>query len=380
MKLTSLNTLPVNASNNKALYKPQFASNPVANTVKALAGGVTGLGLNAVVSQAPRVLSQTSIENSDLLYNAASRFLTLPQWFEKTVLVPLQKNPKANPIRLKLANVATVFLDHDYVKRISMFNWGKVAIRPPLGSLGLIIYLGAMPSRLYAASLRPDTDKGEYLDIIIRDLVSISAFVFWLDPMRKFTANMFKHFGRSNTLSYKNEIFSYNEMDTLYRLTHPNRLLSLVSRRSRHKRVVAALETTLKNKNFVALMKQKPEIARNVEAFTAVFKQMRGFIVKDMDNNYEKVHGHPELRKLANKGYDLAQKIETGIINYLKKNAGTKIGHIPSFKNAFAAAGSQGRLWIDLISFAAVTAFLGFGVTWFNEWFTAWRTGEKKNV
>jgi hypothetical protein len=323
------------------------------------------------------------------MHRAASGFLSIHENFMASTVNKMleSKSPMTKRAGGALKVLSNSLLTHDFSKRVPMFNWGKVAVRPPLGALGISFYLGIIPSRLYAATKRPDTDPGEYLDIIIRDVLSISAFVYALEPCRNFVGNILEKRTGLKFMEH-GEAMGYGSIDDLYRVTHPNRLLQLVSNPANHKGVRTVLRAMGNNKYLNAFYKEEPQVLKQFDQFKGLMNAMMEDVQRrKLGGQFGKVLNDPALRQMAKDGYGMVNQMESRLQNRFFSQAGdlAKKGvrirdlyKVPTFKNMFAMAANASRVWIDVAGFAIVIGFLGFGVTKFNEWYTEMRENKRR--
>lgn len=324
-------------------------------------------------------------------YTIAKNFLALDTFIEQKYLKTLlhSKNGFLKSTGNILNTVSQALFKYDFQKRIPFFNMGKIAIEPPKGAFGSILYLGIIPSRLYAASLRPNVDKGEYIDILIRDLVGITAFVFMLGPLRNYFA---KYLGKStglNLLNSENRALGYSELVNMYRINHPNRLIYIASDRRNYRGMMSAMKQLNEHTVVQQLKKMSPD-------FKQRYSEMRDFMLQFIDemtkrgyskNQFHQATKDPEIRTLANKGYkmmmalerDLQREIYSPVANIGKLGLKfSKLYQAPSVSRVFAQFACGKRVWVDVLGFALTIAFMGYGLTAFNEWYTNYRRGNQK--
>lgn len=329
-------------------------------------------------------LAQKAPQQCGSLYRAASQFLTMDSRFEDFLVKPLLKSDNLQTKRFGafLEVLGKSFLPQDFAKRTPLFNWGKVGVRPPNGAMGITLYFGIIPSRMYAATKRPDIDKGEYLDILIRDVTGITFFLYALEPIRNFIGRALEK-RRGIKFMQHGEALSYDALDDMYRVTHPNRLLQLARKPENHKGVRRALDYMANNRYMKAFLQ---EDAVAMDQFTR-FKQVIGDMMKTVSKDkglqkHSAIMNHAGMRDLAKEGYQLLHQLEHlaneryfGAARHVSARGlrVSGLSQVPSFKNMFARVAVGSRVGIDFAGFAIVTIFLGWGITRFNEWFTEYR-------
>ena len=327
-------------------------------------------------------------------YQFAKNYLALDAFLERTLLKPLLNSPYSivNTTGKVLNTISTHLLKYDFQARVSVMKWGKIAIRPPIGAFSTVLYLGIIPSRLYAASLRPNIDKGEYLDILIRDLLGITAFVFLLDPARN---NFAKFLGKSSGLVLTKpdgQAYGYSELVNLYRLNHPNRLIYITSERKNIRGIHTAFKQLEAHSIIRKLCSINPAFKKSLHQFRDSMFEMTNEMSRfgrqaDQSTIFQKALKDPKIQDMAQKGYKMAISLERELHQQIYSPV-THIGKLglkfnklyqtPSVSRVFAQFACNKRVLIDVLGFTLTIAILGWGLTAFNEWYTNFRRGGQK--
>jgi hypothetical protein len=246
--------------------------------------------------------------------------------------------------------------DYQQMEKIPLL--GRAIVSPPLGAMAVALYLFGLGSRWGFALKRAHGDYRELRDISIRDILTFSVVLFALKPMVRATSKLIqksigiqlvqkaikhpmpdkrflgqlKNSPIGEFLLGKEEVFSHSSLEKIYTISSPNRLKTILLNHVSPRGVKKAIEEFSKTQN---------------SEHQALLKEFQTHLEEAMKAKGVAVNPHVE------QALNLVEKLET-------------IGAKKIFTNYAQSNWAKP----NLLSFLVVGGILGFGIPWFNIWFT----------
>jgi hypothetical protein len=319
------------------------------------------------------LVKPSTLENS--LFKPAEKFLTMAQRSEKYFDTFIKNHPN-NPIAKLIGsigkNALPKILAQDYHEVASLPKLGRVVVEPPIGALVVLLFGFALSGRLFNAVARAaDGDRRELRDILFRDIPTFTLILFALNPMVRLMSQRLEKL-KGIQLVQNGKVFGYSELDNIYRVDSANRLKSILAKPQNTKGVLNAIDNSMKN----------PHLSPALKSMLGKYKDAVQDAIKIATN---KGAHSPEFEKAAHKAYKMLNVMEISREGYLKQigngqaTATSKLiqkfttdfnNKVPTFNKMFSSYAKSSRVWANAVAFGIVIGLLGFGVTWFNKWFT----------
>jgi hypothetical protein len=339
--------------------------------------------INATQPSTPVAVHSRPTQKGNWFYTQAAKAYQRPvDWKEKADTMTLQAKSetsllsrtwgrfKANVLRL-----AAMWMEYDYSRQSSV-HLGRLRFKvatPPVGALMLMLYVCTIPPRMYQAYRRgkKENDRREVYDVMRRDIISVTVFIFGLNVLKKVLGKRFQKHYHVNLFDDKTgEMLSYSQFSN-YRLNSLQRLKGILNEGNEkglhraidglHDHRLAELSGDHRLKEALSTLKESmvqlcqmkadaPQRDKQIEALYQALQSaetIRQQVQKDV------------LKSDRKHGAKLAEKLNEPIPNVLETYA--KHSRLPS----------------DMISFGLVAVLLGWFPVWFNKTWNQWQYDRK---
>jgi hypothetical protein len=267
---------------------------------------------------------------------------------------------KANTIRF-----AAMWTEHDY-DRQSEVHVGRVRFKvpnPPMGALLAMLYVATIPFRAYQAYRRgkKEHDYREVGDVIRRDVISVTVFVFGLGILKKILAKRFQRHFKVNLLDKKTDnVLTYSQFSN-YRINSLHTLKGILKEGNDeglhrainrlHDHQVAKLNGDHRLEEAIGILKAEMSDLTKLGEHAPQRNQQIETVYKAMQAaEATRIQVRAEVLQQSSKnGVKLAEQLKEPIPNALETYA--KHARLPS----------------DMISFGMVAGLLGWFPVWFNK-------------
>ncbi len=324
----------------------------------------------------------------DWFYRVANQFLTMAPKVQKlNPLGFLRRIPGGETVNNLAKGFITRLADHDYREVASPGIFGRVLVEPPQGALFAILYLFTISGRLkHALNRAVGGDSRELRDIMIRDIPSITIFLYGLNPAMNAMSKGLEKIGGLR-LSPKGVFNSYKyfQLDEMYTLHGHNQLQALMSDGFNEKGVAKAIAGVRNNKFLRGEPMVQNVLAQFEESLMAGFKISKGAgfdaanpaHLAQLEQHAKRAFGHLNyLEQLRHQQYlNPTHQLESTIGSssfkrFIGRFRGGLESAIPSFRKMFTTHAQSYRVGVSAFGYAIIIGLLGYGVTAFNKWYT----------
>lgn len=313
----------------------------------------------------PRFGSHTpAMTMQDPVFSVSSRALGASSYFTKTTRPGW------------LGWVLSTLANHDYKEMAKLPGLGRVVAEPPIGAMVFLLYACTMVGRLSFAKKRADEgDLREMRDILVRDMTTFPLLLFLYKPMIAWMSKWLEK-QQGIRLTQGKQIFSYSELDDIYRVLGPDRLKAIVADPRNHEGIRHAIDHAMQNKHLPGHLK------------ASTLRQLRlkmENVLEVASKNKPRAEILKELDEPVKQAYNLIEKLESfrkTHMAHLRKSAAVQSpkdvekamklfkSNIPAFRDIFSNYARGVRVWSNATAFLIVCGLLGIGVPAFNKWFT----------
>ena len=324
----------------------------------------------------------------DWFYRLSNQFLTMAPKVEKlNPLGFLRRLPGGETVNNLAKGFLTRLADHDYREVASPGIFGRVLVEPPQGALFAILYLFTISGRLkHALNRAVGGDSRELRDIMIRDIPSITIFLYGLNPAMNAMSKGLEKMGGLR-LSPKGVFNSYKyfQLDEMYTVHGPNQLQAMMADGFNEKGVAKAIAGVRRNKFLNGEPQFQNVLTQFEEALMKGFKitKSAGFDAANpahlaqLDVHAKQAFQHLNfLEGMRQTAFlEPTHKLESAMgSNVFKRTISRFRGGIesviPSFRKMFTTHAQMGRVGVSAFGYAIIIGLLGYGVTAFNKWYT----------
>ncbi len=273
------------------------------------------------------------------------------------------------------------FFGQGYFQRLFSMDFQEVPFLPKIGHFGAEIPLGVMLVLAYgfmvggrvqhALKRASNGDKREVRDIIFRDIPTITILIMGFPILlRVLTRGLIEPI-RGIQMMNTQSLFKYSELENMYRVLDSNRLVSLLKNKQNHKGLIQAIDKVMGNRSLSGVSRGLlNRFKRRIE---------EGIKLVKTSNNPK------QLEDIAKQAFGFLKRLDADRAKYLKSlGAGNTTASkgllgkltswfsqtLPPFNEMFSRYAKNSRVWGDAAAFAISIGVLGYGITWFNQWYT----------
>jgi|GEM_PF-2857653 len=270
-----------------------------------------------------------------------------------------------NKVKAGALRFAALCSEHDY-DRQSEVNLGKIRFKvpnPPKGALMLMLYLATIPPRMYQAYRRGKKDKDyrEVGDVMRRDIISVTVFLFGLTVLKKILAKQFQKLFKVNLLDKKsNKVLSYSQFAN-YRINSLSTLKGILDEGNEEglRRAINKLHDHKLSKvtGDHRLSTALGQLRQNMYEL----RQTR-FNDPSREGRVEAVYNAMQEAEAVRK------KVRADVLQYNTKHSVQLAEELSQpVTHALETYAKYARLPSDMISFGFVAVLLGWFPVWFNK-------------
>jgi len=260
---------------------------------------------------------------------------------------------------------AALCAEHDY-DRQSEVNLGKIRFKvpnPPKGALMLMLYLATIPPRMYQAYRRgkKDNDYREVGDVMRRDIISVTVFLFGLTVLKKILAKQFQKLFKINLLDKKSDkVLSYSQFAN-YRINSLSTLKGILDEGNEEglRRAINRL-----NDHKLAKLTGDHRLSNALEQLRKRMYELRQTRLNDSsrEGRIESVYNAMQEAEAVRK------KVRADVLQYKTKHSVRLADELSEpITHALEVYAKYARLPSDMISFGFVAVLLGWFPVWFNK-------------
>ena len=358
-------------------YNQMGFSNPGSGPRFGLAPGAT-----------PLMQEMGQAAQKDWFYRIANQFLTMAPKVQKwNPLGFLRRLPGGETANGLAKGFITRLADHDYREVASPGIFGSVLVEPPQGALFAILYLFTISGRLkHALNRAVGGDSRELRDIMIRDIPSITIFLYGLNPAMNAMSKGLEKIGGLR-LSPKGvfNAYKYFQLDEMYTVHGPNQLQSLMADGFNEKGVAKAIAGVRRNSYLRGEPAMQNALTQFENALMAGFKVSKGagfdaanpIHLAQLDLHAKQAFQHLNFmeqmraQSLLNPTHQLESSLGSSAVKRaISRFRGGLESAVPSFRKMFTTHAQMGRVGVSAFGYAIIIGLLGYGVTAFNKWYT----------
>lgn len=288
-----------------------------------------------------------------------------------------------NGIVRQIGNFFKTVFDYDYRQFFQLNFKDKIRFlisEPPIGALMFLLFPATIIPRLLRAQERgkKNNDNREFADILRRDLLTITTFLFMLNPLLNLLNKIKQKTSGLQLVDEKtNKTLNYFQFRN-YEITGPHILEALLksnSGKGLEKALVETVDRTLltlpDGEKLLSLTMQDVKSGKVQNDFTKKLIELKQGI-------RELVAAHArggDIKAESQRVFKLVEKCNIAVnkvIEDLQNNNASKdlikqaMKHKDAFKDAVVNRAKRGRLPQDLLGLALVVLAIGWFPTWFN--------------
>lgn len=296
-------------------------------------------------------------------------YLTWPERIGAFISKPGRSPWIGKPLKFLMEKCRLFDFDYRELARLPFF--GKVVAEIPRGALSLVLFGFTLPGRLkHAIDRAIGGDKRELRDIACRDLPTFVIILYALPIMVSAMCKRLQKRHGIQLVQNGDQVIPYSQLKNMYQILDANRIKSILLNPDNHKGISKAIERTQ------AIKTLKPEIRTLLGELKHTLEVAKGFINPGKEK---------QLQEYSEKAFQLVEKLErlsgqsrtalkaqqhVASSNIVNRFIRIFDKSVPTFRGMFSAYSWRARVLADVASFAVIIGILGYGVTWFNKWFT----------
>jgi hypothetical protein len=327
---------------------------------------------------------------------------TLPQQIDHFATQQTLKNPGLNPFKQgwnllinRVQWLGKTVVDQDYRSFPKAF--GTSLVQPPMGMLSYLLFpltIGPRVIRAYERG-KPYNDYREIGDILRRDLLTVTIFLYGLDPLNRVLMGAQQKLSGLKLLQ-GHDLLKYSDIDRYYSLSHPEGWRTLVSmlddghEKGLRKAMTGLYDGGLAKQGEPKLQKLIGQVTEKLEDLMAAHQYHRRFTPTATSRL------HPEVAEKAQSAVRVLQHLEAervhlakpaaqAMANLQKQGRLATLGHavgelfrrpsaatlanrLPKFTEFVAECARTARNQVDVLSFGLIVVAIGWLPLFINQW------------